>query len=362
MRGPVRITGGFDRPEIRFEVDTHADESATFDAAVRDAACQDGQGLVYVDTRADTENLARELSSTGTELRRKTAAAYHGGMRQKDRDRVAEAFAKGDLDLVVATSAFGMGIDKGDIRFVIHAAAPGSVDSYYQEAGRPGRDGRPALARLHYYPGDLSMQRFFATRKVDESLVRRVVGILNHAGRSLPFGRLRELVGARSRKLTMTTNLLVDAGAVICSHGRVTASEGTTTADAVADAKSLSETERKVCAVPGGDDARDHGPVRRAGIQNVVARHHRGRSRRDWLRLKPRRLPKTCLRKHAMDFRLWGVDEPASTADAGVQRRGRRRPAVEVECFADRPDSVLGAEVGHDRGDRGPGTTCLAGT
>ena len=83
-------------------------------------------------------------------------------MKAADRDRVHELFRDDELDVVVATSAFGMGIDKPNVRFVLHASPPESPDSYYQEIGRAGRDGAPAAAVLFYRPEDLGLRRFFA--------------------------------------------------------------------------------------------------------------------------------------------------------------------------------------------------------
>lgn len=240
LRDPVRLSGGFDRPEIRFEVRTHADEQATVDAAVEDASTLDGQGLVYIDTRAASESVAQTLTAAG-----RPAAAYHGGLKQDDRDRVAKDFATGGIDIVVATSAFGMGIDKPDIRFVVHAAAPGSVDAYYQEAGRCGRDGRAALARLHYYPGGLSMHRFFATRTVDESLIRRVVKALGSAGRALPLSGIKDRLKNKSRKLTMVINLLVESGALERTESGLVPVGDMSAKEAIAEARSLTEAEQK---------------------------------------------------------------------------------------------------------------------
>ena len=86
-------------------------------------------------------------------------------MKAADRERVHEQFMADDLDVVVATSAFGMGIDKPNVRFVVHASVPESLDSYYQQIGRAGRDGRPAEITLFYRPEDLSLQTFLTASK-----------------------------------------------------------------------------------------------------------------------------------------------------------------------------------------------------
>ena len=105
-------------------------------------------GIVYVATRRAAEELAAELCEDG--LR---AASYHAGMRGGERDDVQERFMDDELDVVVATTAFGMGVDKPNVRWVVHAEISESLDSYYQEVGRAGRDGEPAEAVLFYRAG-----------------------------------------------------------------------------------------------------------------------------------------------------------------------------------------------------------------
>jgi ATP-dependent DNA helicase RecQ len=120
-----------------------------------------------VATRRETEELAGRLAAeTG-----RVVEHYHGGRRAKERSAAQERFMDGDAEVMVATTAFGMGIDRADLRFVIHHDVPESIDSYYQELGRAGRDGEPALALLLWRPEDLGLRRFFAgsgTVEVDE--------------------------------------------------------------------------------------------------------------------------------------------------------------------------------------------------
>ena len=122
------------------------------------------RGLVYVASRKDAERYADELAQLGTRV-----AAYHAGMKAAHRQRVHEEFLGDELDVVVATSAFGMGIDKPDVRFVVHAAAPESLDSYYQQIGRAGRDGEPAEITLFHHPEDLHLQRFLTASRAPEA-------------------------------------------------------------------------------------------------------------------------------------------------------------------------------------------------
>src|SRR4029078_3716203 len=90
------------------------------------------------------------------------AHAYHAGLKASEREAVQEGFMDGDAEVIVATTAFGLGVDRAAVRFVFHAEVPESVDSYYQEVGRAGRDGEPAQAVLFYRPEDLGLRRFFA--------------------------------------------------------------------------------------------------------------------------------------------------------------------------------------------------------
>ena len=104
-----------------------------------------------------TEELAALLRDNGVD-----AVHYHGGLSRTDREAAQDAFMTGKVEVIVATSAFGMGVDKPDVRFVFHTEPPDSLDAYYQEIGRAGRDGEPARAALFYLPSDLSLPRFFA--------------------------------------------------------------------------------------------------------------------------------------------------------------------------------------------------------
>jgi ATP-dependent DNA helicase RecQ len=167
---------------------------------------------VYAAKRKDTEKYAAKLVKNG--LR---AEAYHAGRTPAERDSVHQQFLDGELDVVVATTAFGMGIDKPDVRFVLHADIPESLDSYYQQLGRAGRDGAPAVGVLHYRAEDLGLRRFFASHKPDEERLLAVLTVLREAAASgvqVHRPALAEQTGIPSRTLTGLLNQLQETGAV----------------------------------------------------------------------------------------------------------------------------------------------------
>ncbi|MBK6316327.1 MAG: ATP-dependent DNA helicase RecQ [Blastocatellia bacterium] len=147
---------GFDRPNLALRVVPTAGERDKLREAVATIRASGGSGIVYAATRKAVEDTARQLTATG--LR---AAPYHAGLSDRARAEAQDAFMSGDLDVIVATNAFGMGIDKPDIRFVIHWHIPGSIEAYYQEIGRAGRDGLPSTCTLLFNYADTRFQQFF---------------------------------------------------------------------------------------------------------------------------------------------------------------------------------------------------------
>jgi len=209
MKDPLVLVHGFDRPNIRLEVIRHHTDRDKRRAVTEQVAELNGPGLLYAATRKDTEAYAAELTERG--LR---AEAYHAGRKQDERDRVHQQFLDDHLDVVVATTAFGMGIDKPNVRFVIHADIPESLDSYYQEIGRSGRDGEPAAAVLHYRPEDLGLRKFFGTHAPDEESLLAVLQVVRAADGPLKQKTLAEQTGLPPRKLTGLLNQLQETGAV----------------------------------------------------------------------------------------------------------------------------------------------------
>jgi ATP-dependent DNA helicase RecQ len=240
MRAPREIVAGFDRPNIRLEVMAFQDDAGKRRFVVERAAAEPKPGIVYAATRRDAEAYATELA--GLKL---TAAAYHAGLRAGERSAVHDRFLAGGLDVVVATSAFGMGIDKADVRFVLHASVPGSLDAYYQEVGRAGRDGEPARAILAYRSQDLGLQRFFAAGGVDVDTLTAVARQVHGGAGPATATDLRARCELSATRLSAALNLLEQTGAIRTGPaGSVWAQSGRGAADAVEEALLIAGNHR----------------------------------------------------------------------------------------------------------------------
>ncbi|MDV9172285.1 RecQ family ATP-dependent DNA helicase [Streptomyces sp. W16] len=209
MTDPVEIVAGFDRPNIHLDVTTYQDAAAKERFVVERTAVEEKPGILYAGTRKAADGYAEQLSDLGL-----SAASYHAGLSASERRQTQDRFSSGELDVVVATSAFGMGIDKANVRFVLHASVPGSLDAYYQEIGRAGRDSAPARAILAYRPQDLGLQRFFATGAPDADALRRVAELLRGEAAAVSATRLRAECELGATALSAVLNLLEETGAV----------------------------------------------------------------------------------------------------------------------------------------------------
>ncbi|MBI2041593.1 MAG: RecQ family ATP-dependent DNA helicase [Candidatus Nealsonbacteria bacterium] len=167
LKNPQIFIRGFDRPNLRFLTCGWMDEFSRDSEVLRLVKSLPKPGIVYVGKRDKAEELAAFLTGAGI-----SALPYHAGLKTDDRTVIQEAFMKDKLSVIVATIAFGMGIDKSDVRFVIHAGMPGTLERYYQEAGRAGRDSKPATCVLLHSGADSALQNYFIRKSYEDSVER----------------------------------------------------------------------------------------------------------------------------------------------------------------------------------------------
>lgn len=219
MRNPTQVVASFDRPELRLVVyNSHSNynhfgsRNGRFSVLLRilQAADKDRAAiLVYVATTVEAEQVARRLQQAGYDAR-----AYHGKLTTADRNSVQELFMEDHINIVVCTKAFGMGIDKPDIRYVIHYHTPGDLESYYQEAGRAGRDGKESYCVLLHHPADRNIHDFFIENgRVDPYLLNQIINKLQQLpGSYLNPLQLGEELGLDEVQLKIGLHLLEKSG------------------------------------------------------------------------------------------------------------------------------------------------------
>jgi ATP-dependent DNA helicase RecQ len=206
-----RIITGFNRPNLSFEVYPVASDEARLRLLGERLSECDGAGIIYTGTRRDAEAVAGYV---GHKLKR-PARYYHGALDAATRSQVQDAFLSGDLPLVVATNAFGLGIDRPDVRFVLHYSLPGTLEAYYQEAGRAGRDGLPARAILLYGARDARLHEFFIDNDAPSAGELRAVHAFV-AGRPEGFApeELQQAASVGQTKMRLALQQLEAAGAL----------------------------------------------------------------------------------------------------------------------------------------------------
>ncbi|MDT8368646.1 MAG: RecQ family ATP-dependent DNA helicase [Longimicrobiales bacterium] len=197
LNDPVRVIQSFDRPNLSWRRRRVRDDRHRWSVLYHEVSTAPGPVLVYVTTRGDAELIAEALARRGLHAR-----AYHAGRPAGEREAVQRDLLAGHLNRVVCTNAFGMGVDKPDVRRVIHWRPPGSLEMYYQEAGRAGRDGDPSDVILLWHPRDLDLLR----RRVDRAYPPLVGLMRSEAARARltlggPFGGILGAVRARRAAL-----------------------------------------------------------------------------------------------------------------------------------------------------------------
>jgi ATP-dependent DNA helicase RecQ len=182
LRNPFQVRASFDRPNLHYEVRPKRDVDAQLLAFLKEHP--DEPGIIYRTTRTAVEKTAEFLRKKGIK-----SLPYHAGLPQQEREGNQEAFSRDEAQVVVATIAFGMGIDKSNVRFVLHADLPKNLEGYYQETGRAGRDGDPSLCVLFYGGGDIPKLRHFLDQIADDEeralSIRRLNQMADFAARNL---------------------------------------------------------------------------------------------------------------------------------------------------------------------------------
>jgi ATP-dependent DNA helicase RecQ len=241
MRDARVIVQGFNRPNIWLGVKTFPSEREKTEALLQQVQEAEKPGIVYVATRKHAEEIAAALDERGVDC-----SFYHGGMRAKERDEIQDAFMNDRVPIMVATSAFGMGVDKPNVRFVFHYDVSESIDAYYQEIGRGGRDGKPARAVLFYRPEDLSLQRFFAgAGKLRKDQVEQVASAIEGNDEPLDLEEVKERTGLSEAKVTKAVNRLEEVGALeIHPDGDVSATPAAEEVEKVAEQATKEQEKR----------------------------------------------------------------------------------------------------------------------
>lgn len=206
MRNAKTIVQGFDRPNIWLSTERFEEEEDKQTHLIQQVLRTEKPGIVYVATRKHAEELAERLQQEGIR-----AEFYHAGLKVGERKRVEAEFMQDDLQVLVATTAFGMGVDKPNIRFVFHADISDSLDSYYQEIGRAGRDSESAKAMLFYNPSDLNLKRFLSSSgQIKTEQIEQVLATLHTLKEPIPLKEFQTHLDLSKSKLRSILNHLTE--------------------------------------------------------------------------------------------------------------------------------------------------------
>ncbi|WP_432995693.1 RecQ family ATP-dependent DNA helicase [Dactylosporangium sp. CA-233914] len=212
LRDPFTLVAGLDRANLELAAVHCTSDEQRCQRLLAQVEQEQHPGIVYAPTRAIAEQYAERLAERGI-----AAVAFHAGLAAGERNRRYDEFMTDQIPVMVATSAFGMGVDKPNIRWVHHVALPDSPDSYLQEIGRAGRDGDPARTILFFRPEDVALQRFFATGSPDAKELTQLAAALREG----PVTRtaLATRSGLPARRITSLLSLLEQVGAVEVGAG-----------------------------------------------------------------------------------------------------------------------------------------------
>ena len=243
MNKPKILVQGFDRPNIFLRVDHYDTEAKKLEALIHRVHWAERPGIVYVGTRKTAETIMRQLDEEGVR-----ALFYHGGLKASERTSIQEQFMSGDAEVIVATSAFGMGIDKADIRFVYHYDVSDSLDSYYQEIGRGGRDGEKAEAVLFFRSEDIGASSFKASEgRLNPDEAERVAEVIADQNGPVEPEEISDEANLSERKLVTAIHRLEDVGALeVLPTGEVQVVENADLGEAARAAAEEQERRREI--------------------------------------------------------------------------------------------------------------------